>query len=185
MERKKIEAIIEGVLFAAGSEVAADKLCEILETDKPTIRALLSGMMDEYDYNRRGIHIIQVGDAYQMCTRPEYADYIGRLAEPQRAQALSAAALETLAVIAYRQPVTRPTIEAIRGLNCDKPIDKLLERGLIEERGRLNAPGKPILFGVTPEFMRAFGIAELSELPDFETGGGAGDDGGLEQIVME
>ena len=162
-------AIVEAVLFAAGDAVSLEKICDILDSDEQSARAVITHMMDEYNYKRRGLRIIQLGEAYQMCTRTEYFDYIQKLTEPKRSLSLSPAALEALAVVAYKQPITRGGIERVRGVDCHAIVDRLLERGFIHEVGRLNAPGRPIMFGTTEEFLRAFGIASLSELPDFDT----------------
>ena len=126
------------------------------------------GMPDDYNIEKRGIKIIQLGSSYQMCTKPEYFDYIQRLAEPKRMQNLSNAAMEVLSIIAYRQPVTRAMIESIRGVSCDAIINRLIERNLIEETGRLDVPGRPMIFGTTEEFLRSFGVADLTELPDYD-----------------
>ncbi|MBE5039319.1 SMC-Scp complex subunit ScpB [Ructibacterium gallinarum] len=183
MEIREIQAVLESVLFAAGDAVQIEKLADIVDVDKRSLREILKKMMDEYNYERRGIHIIQLEDAYQMCTRGEYHDYVAMLAEPRRKQSLSNAAMEVLAVVAYKQPVTKSTIEHIRGVNCDYIVNRLVERNLVEEVGRLDAPGRPILFGTTQEFLRCFGIASLSDLPDFESFGGSEEEG--EQLEME
>ena len=169
MELSLATAIVEAVLFAAGDAVSLEKIQDILETDEQTAKSVITHMMDEYDYKRRGLRIIQLGENYQMCTRTEYFDYIQKLAEPKRSIVLSPAALEALAVVAYKQPITRGGIERVRGVDCHALVDKLLERGFIQEVGRLNAPGRPIMFGTTEEFLRAFGIPSLNELPDFDT----------------
>lgn len=183
MEIREIQAILESVLFAAGDAVDIEKLADIVDVDRRSLREILKKMMDDYNYERRGIHIIQLEDSYQMCTRGEYHDYVAMLAEPRRKQSLSNAAIEVLAIVAYKQPVTRSTIEHIRGVNCDYIVNRLIERNLIEEVGRLDAPGRPILFGTTQEFLRCFGIAALAELPDFETFGQSEEEG--EQLEME
>ncbi len=183
MDIREIQAIIEGVLFAAGDAVELERLADIVDVDKRSLKEILNKMMDDYNYGRRGIHIIRMEDSYQMCTRGEYAEYISRLADPPRKQNLSNAALEVLSVVAYKQPVTRNTIEHIRGVNCDYIVNRLIERNFIEEKGRLDAPGRPILFGTTQHFLRSFGISELSELPDFESLGQTAEEG--EQLEME
>ena len=184
MDIKEIKAILESVLFAAGDAVELERLADIMDIDKKSLSEILKNMMDEYNYERRGIHIIQLDDAYQMCTRGEYYEYISRLAQPRRKQSLSAAALEVLAITAYKQPVTRTTIEHIRGVNCDYIVNRLIERNLIEEVGRLDAPGRPILFGTTQEFLRCFGLSSLDEMPDFEKLGEEISSENLEQIEM-
>lgn len=182
MEIREIQAILESVLFAAGDAVELERLADIVDVDKRSLREILKKMMDEYNYERRGIHLIQLEDSYQMCTRGEYHDYVAMLAEPRRKQNLSNAAIEVLAIVAYKQPVTRSTIENIRGVNCDYVVNRLVERNLIEEVGRLDAPGRPILFGTTQEFLRCFGVAALEELPEFESFGKS-EEG--EQMEME
>ena len=183
MEIREIQSILEAVLFAAGDAVELEKLADIVDVDNKSLREILKKMMDSYNFERRGIHIIQMEDAYQMCTRGEYHDYVAMLAEPRRKQSLSNAAIEVLAIVAYKQPVTRSAIEHIRGVNCDYVVNRLMERNLIEEKGRLDAPGRPILFGTTQEFLRIFGIPSLADLPEFETFGTPEDEG--EQISME
>lgn len=183
MEIREIQSILEAVLFAAGDAVELEKLADIVDVDKKSLREILQKMMDSYNFERRGIHIIRMEDSYQMCTRGEYHDYVAMLAEPRRKQSLSNAAIEVLAIIAYKQPVTRSTIEHIRGVNCDYVVNRLMERNLIEEKGRLDAPGRPILFGTTQEFLRCFGVATLEELPEFESFGSPEGEG--EQISMD
>ena len=182
MEIREIQSIIEAVLFAAGDPVELERLADIVDVDKRSLREILKKMMDSYNFERRGIHIIRMQDSYQMCTNGVYAEYIGRLAEPPRKQNLSNAALEVLSIVAYKQPVTRSTIEHIRGVNCDYIVNRLIERNFIEEKGRLEAPGRPILFGTTQHFMRAFGISELDELPEFDSLGQTVEE--TEQIEM-
>ncbi len=168
MELKQAESIIEGVLFAAGDEVDVEKLSDILDIDIKSTRAILTALSDKYDREMRGIQIIRLEDSYQMCTRRDYQEYISKLVEPRRSQSLSNAAMEVLAIVAYKQPVTRAVIEQIRGVSCDTLVNKLLEKNFIEEVGRLDTPGRPMLFGTTEEFLRCFGIESLAELPDFE-----------------
>ncbi len=182
MEIREIQAILESVLFAAGDAVELERLADIVDVDKRSLREILKKMMDEYSYERRGIQIIRLEDSYQMCTRGEFHDYVALLAEPRRKQNLSNAAIEVLAIVAYKQPVTRSTVENIRGVNCDYVVNRLVERNLIEEVGRLDAPGRPILFGTTQEFLRCFGVASLEDLPEFEAFGQS-EEG--EQMEME
>ena len=168
MDLYETKAVIEGLLFAAGDSVEIDRIADIIEMDKKTTKEIISKMMDDYNIEKRGIKIIQLGSSYQMCTKPEYFDYIQRLAEPKRMQNLSNAAMEVLSIIAYRQPVTRAMIESIRGVSCDAIINRLIERNLIEETGRLDVPGRPMIFGTTEEFLRSFGVADITELPDYD-----------------
>lgn len=168
MELKQAEAIIESVLFAAGDAVDTEKLSDILDIDMKSTRAIVTALADKYDREKRGVQIIRLEDSFQMCTRREYQDYISKLVEPRRSQSLSNAAMEVLAIVAYKQPVTRAVIEQIRGVSCDTLVNKLLEKNFIEEVGRLDTPGRPMLFGTTEEFLRSFGIESIAELPDFE-----------------
>lgn len=168
MELKEAESIIEGVLFAAGDAVDVEKISDILDIDTKSTRAIVTALADKYDREKRGLQIIRLEDSYQMCTRRDYQEYISRLAEPRRSQSLSDAAMEVLAIVAYKQPVTRAVIEQIRGVSCDSLVNKLLEKNFIEEVGRLDTPGRPMLFGTTEEFLRCFGIESIMELPEFE-----------------
>ena len=168
MELKETESIIEGILFAAGDAVDIEKISDILDIDIKSTRAIIEALSDKYDREKRGIRIIRLEDSYQMCTRRDYQEYISRLAEPRRSLSLSNAAMEVLAIVAYKQPVTRAVIEQIRGVSCDTLVNKLLEKNFIEEVGRLDTPGRPMLFGTTEEFLRCFGLESLAELPDFE-----------------
>ncbi len=183
MDIREIKAIVEAVLFAAGDAVELERLADIVDVDKRTLREILKKMMDDYSFERRGIHIIRMEDSYQMSTRGEYFEYVSRLAEPPRKQNLSNAALEVLSIVAYKQPVTRSSIEHIRGVNCDYIVNRLIERNFIEEKGRLDAPGRPILFGTTQHFLRIFGIESLADLPDYESLGQSAEE--AEQIEME
>ena len=183
MEIREIQAAIEAVLFAAGDAIELERLADIVDVDKKSLREILKKMMDEYNYERSGIHIIRMEDSYQLCTRGEFSEYVSRLAEPPKMMNLSNAALEVLAIVAYKQPVTKSSIEHIRGVNCDYIVNRLIERNFIEEKGRLDAPGRPILFGTTQHFLRIFGISELEDLPDFDSLGQTAEEG--EQLEME
>lgn len=183
MEIREIQAAIEAVLFAAGDAIELERLADIVDVDKKSLREILKKMMDEYNYERRGIHIIRMEDSYQLCTRGEFSEYVSRLAEPPKMMNLSNAALEVLAIVAYKQPVTKSSIEHIRGVNCDYIVNRLIERNFIEEKGRLDAPGRPILFGTTQHFLRIFGVSELEDLPDFDSLGQTAEEG--EQLEME
>lgn len=169
MRIDELEAIIEGLLFASGESVPLKKLCEVTETDEKTMTSLLTMMHDKYENDTtRGIHLIKLEDSYQLCTKREYYDYIKVLKEKRRRASLSNAGLEVLSVVAYNQPVTRSALEFIRGVNSDGALNNLIAAGLVEEVGRLDAPGRPILFGTTEEFLRCFNLSSLSELPDVE-----------------
>lgn len=169
MKLTKAEAIVESVLFAAGDAVDIEKLSDILDIDIKSTRAILTALTDKYETEGRGLRIIRLENSFQMCTAPEFKEHISKLCEPRGNRSLSNAAMEVLAIVAYKQPVTRAVIEQIRGVSCDTLVNKLLERGLIEEVGRLDAPGRPMLFGTTEEFLRCFNISGVSELPEYET----------------
>lgn len=162
----KFDAIIESILFAAGDSISKSQLAEILEISEKKVEDEVEKLKKFYKENERGFKIIEIEDEYQLCTTEENFKYIQKIKEPKRRQALSQAAFETLSVVAYNQPVTRGSIEFIRGVNSDGSVNKLVERGLIEERGRLDAPGRPILYGTTQEFLRSFGLRSLDDLPD-------------------
>ncbi len=168
MNIKTIESIVEGVLFASGDAISVEKLSDIVDVDTKTLCSIINNLSDRYDSEKRGIMIIQLEDSFQMCTRPDYFEYISRLAESKKSQTLSNAAIEVLSIIAYRQPVTRTAIEQIRGVSSDTIVSRLVERGLVKEVGRLDAPGRPMLFSTTEEFLRCFNITALSELPDYD-----------------
>jgi segregation and condensation protein B len=168
LNEKEIMAIIEAVLFVSGDPISLDDLAEVLEITDLELRCIVDKMINLYKYERRGIQIVQFEDKIQFCTHPEYGDYIQRLLHPVQKQSLSQAAMETLAIIAYRQPITRPEIEAIRGVKCDYTISLLLERGLIKAEGRKDGPGRPILYVTTEEFLKHFGISSIDELPELE-----------------
>lgn len=168
MKLKEAEKIIEGILFAAGDPVEIERIADILDIDEKSARVIMTALMDKYDEDSRGIQIIRLEDSYQMCTRGEYSEYISKLAEPRRAQTLSNASMEVLSIIAYKQPVTRSVIEQIRGVSCDALVNRLLERNLIQEVGRLDTPGRPMLFGTSDEFLRCFGLSSITDLPNYE-----------------
>lgn len=168
LDAKEIKSIIEALLFTAGEALSIDDIADALQLNKSMIRRLLHELIDEFEYERRGIQIITFNNKYQMCTRPEHMEYIYRLLKPQNKQSLSRAALETIAIIAYNQPVTRQSIDTIRGVKNDRIIMNLIEKKLIKEVGRMDGPGRPILYGTTDEFLRYFGLKDLSELPKIE-----------------
>lgn len=163
-----IEAIIESLLFVSGDGLAISHIAEILETTESKARAAVDKLKDYYKKNKRGIELVEY-DGYVQLKTPEINFlYVTKLAESKRKQPLSPAALECLSIVAYHQPVTRGSVEFIRGVNSDGPMARLAERGLIEESGRLDAPGRPILYATTKEFLRSFGLNTLADLPDIE-----------------
>ena len=168
MEIKKLEAAIEAILFTMGDSVELGQIAEAIQQDKGTTRKLIQNLSDRYNEEERGLQIIELEQAYQMCTRKEYYEYLIRLAMHPKKPALTDVMLETLSIVAYKQPVTKAEIEKIRGVKCDHAINKLVEYELIKELGRLDAPGRPILFGTTEEFLRCFGVQGLEELPSVD-----------------
>ena len=162
---KNIKYAIEGILFAAGEPVAAAKLAAVLNCEIEDVENAVEELKDEYNKDERGFNIIDIREGYQICSRPVYYNYIQEILGEQRNQPLSNAAMEALAIIAYKQPVTRGQVERIRGVNSDGCINRLYERSLIEECGRLDAPGKPILYRTTDTFLRCFGLRTPDELP--------------------
>ena len=164
MELQKIKAIIEAILFSAGRIVTEEELVLALEIDKKEIEEIIKNMQQEYQ--SRGIEITKVENGYQICTRPEYYEYIYPILDKRAKPNLSTAALETLAIIAYNQRATRAEIEAIRGVNSDGTIYKLLDYGLIEDAGKADLPGRPTTYKTTPEFLKMFGYESLENLPE-------------------
>ena len=160
-----MEAVIESVLFTMGEAVEVERIAAVIEHDTDTTRKIIRGMMDKYDAEDRGIQIIELENSYQMCTKAEMYDSLVRIAHIPKKHVLTDVLLETLSIIAYKQPITKVEIEAIRGVKCDHAVNKLVEYELVEEVGRLDAPGKPILFGTSEEFLRSFGIGSIDELP--------------------
>lgn len=164
MEIQKMKAIIEAILFAAGRVVSQEELMIALEVDKKQLEELMDTIRKDYDM--RGIEIIKVENGYQLCTKKEYYEYIVPILDKRAKPNLSTAALETLAIIAYNQRATRAEIEAIRGVNSDGTIYKLLDYGLIEDAGKADLPGKPTTYKTTLEFLKMFGYESLSDLPE-------------------
>ena len=165
LELEKIEAAVEAVLFAMGDAVSVDKLAAAIGHDAETTRKLVHQMMDRYNSREGGLEIIELEDSFQLCTRKEYYDTLIKVAKQPKKYVLTDVQLEVLSIVAYKQPVTRQEVEKIRGVNSDHALNRLVEYGLIGEAGRLDAPGKPILFGTTEEFLRTFGVQGLEELP--------------------
>ncbi len=165
---QELECKAEAVLFGAGESVSCAELAAALEIDIPAARQTVLRLAGRYEEENRGVKIITLGDAFQMCTREAYADCVRKVTEPKRRRGLSPSVLETLSVIAYHQPITKSRVEAIRGVDSSYSMLKLAERGLIDEAGRLDAPGRPILYVTTEEFLRCFGLTSLEELPQVE-----------------
>lgn len=166
MERNEIRNIIEAILFASGDPVPAERLCALLEVPRNIIDSIIKELQNSYDYERRGIELIYLEESVQLCTRGDYAEYVRRALETRRPPTLTPAALEVLSIVAYRQPVTRVFIEHVRGVDSSYTLNGLCEKGLVTECGHLDAPGRPILYKTTDNFLRCFGLASLEELPD-------------------
>lgn len=160
------ECVIEALLFTMGEAVSISDMSSVLDIDNKLVMQAADQLMARYQVEGRGIRVIRLGDSYQMCTDPDMYEYVLQLTHRAKKPVMTGVMLETLAIIAYKQPVTRIEIEKIRGVSCQHAVNKLLEYGLIEETGRLNAPGRPILFGTTVDFLRAFGISSVDELPE-------------------
>ena len=168
MEQTELQRIIEAILFAAGERVEIARLSAALETDEDEILAAVTALMDELSFNRRGIRILRLEDGFQMVSSGEMADYITKTLETRKPPRLSASQLETLTIVAYYQPATKAMVEQIRGVDSSYSVSALMNKKLIEEAGRLNVPGRPILYRTTPDFLRTFGISSLEELPPIE-----------------
>ena len=157
MERSKAEAVIEAILFTMGDSVEISRLAEVIEEDVKTTKSILKDMAARYE---------EFDNSVQLCTKSDMYEYLIKIAKTPRKMTLTDTVLETLSIIAYKQPVTRLEIERVRGVSCDHAINKLLEYDLITELGRLDAPGRPLLFGTTEQFLRCFGVKSLEELPE-------------------
>lgn len=166
MEIDKIKQIIESIMFALGREVSVNELSSVLELSPENVQEIVESMKVEFEEAERGIQIINVNDGYQLCSRKENYEYIYQIIDKRNKPNLSQAALETLAIIAYNPKITRAEIESIRGVNSDGTIYKLLDHNLIEDAGRLDAPGRPTTYKTTKEFLRLFGYTSLDELPE-------------------
>ena len=159
------KAAIEAVLFAMGDSLELSKIAKAIGHDTETTRKVLQNMMDDYQKEDRGIRIIELENAYQLCTKQEYYEYLVKIALQPKKAVLSDVMMETLSIIAYKQPVTKIEIEKIRGVKSDHAVNKLIEYNLVQEVGRLDAPGRPILLGTTEEFLRNFGVDSTDNLP--------------------
>jgi len=165
VERQKAEAVIEAVLFTMGDSVEIARLAEAVGENVEETKKILEEMRQRYAEQDRGITLMELEDSIQLCTKPEMYEYLIKIAKTPRKYVLTDTLLETLSIIAYKQPITRAEIEKIRGVSCDHAVNRLVEFGLITEVGRMDAPGRPLLFGTTEEFLRSFGVKSLEELP--------------------
>lgn len=168
MNSDELAGIIEGILFGAGDGVSMTELCRCLDKPITEVQFAIEILKQDYQSKARGIRLVQVKDSYQLSTKPDYYGYIKEITRHQEKTGLSRAALETLAIIAYRQPVTRLTVDELRGVSSSSAIQRLLDRGLICDGGRLEAPGRPILYKTTNAFLKTMGFTSLKEIPEFE-----------------
>ncbi|SHG98037.1 segregation and condensation protein B [Anaerosphaera aminiphila DSM 21120] len=168
MDNEKIKSIIEGILFAWADPVNITDLSKVLEVSPNKIRELILAMQDDYEQEERGLRILQVNESFQLSTKPENYDYISEFVSTKNKKNLSNASLETLSIIAYKQPVTKIEVEEIRGVKCDSSIRALIELGLIEITGQLNKIGRPNIYETTEEFLKKFGLKSIDDLPAIE-----------------
>ena len=166
LDMKELESAMEGILFASGEPVRIDRICTALDLDRPTAERILQKLMDYYAYERRGIRLLRMEDSWQLCSSPDYADVIRKAFEIRKPAKLSQPALEVLTIIAYYQPTTRAYVDQIRGVDSAYTVGLLLNRGLIEEAGRLQVPGRPNLYRTTKKVLRAFHLPSLDDLPE-------------------
>lgn len=185
MNNEKINAAIEAILFANGSSVEPSRIATALEISESEARDRLEELKNEYQNAQRGITIIKLGKSYQMVTVKEYAPYIRTVMDLRRNTPLSQAALEVLSVIAYNQPVTKSFVEQIRGVDCSGVIGSLTAKDLIEEKGRLELPGRPLLYGTTENFLRCFNISSIEELPPLPEDDAPAEDEDVQLTVEE
>ena len=174
MDMKEIESAIEAILFASGEPIHVDRICLALDVDRETVEKLLQKLMDHYAYERRGIRLLRMEESYQLCSSPDYADAVRKAFEIRKSAKLSQPALEVLTIIAYYQPTTRAYVDQIRGVDSAYTVGLLLDRKLIEECGRLQVPGRPHLYRTTKNFLRAFHLTSLNDLPEMPDLGGEG-----------
>lgn len=156
----------EAILFASGEPVEMERFCEVFEIDDETVEKVMDMLSDRLEKQQSAIKLVRLDFSYQLCTKKEYAEHIRTVLDLRRRTPLSQAALEVLAVIAYNQPVTRAYVEQVRGVDCSGVVSTLVEKGLLEEKGRLELPGRPLLYGTTANFLRCFGLSNLDDLPE-------------------
>ena len=166
MDIKDIKAALECIFFISGDSVALKDLSSLFSVDKSTMKKIINQMIDEFENNGRGLRIVEINGSYQFTTKPQYYEYIEKLFKPKAKAGLSHASLETLSIIAYKQPVTKANIDEIRGVKSDACLYRLLDKDLIRDMGRMETPGRPILYGTTDNFLRLFGLKTLADLPD-------------------
>ena len=165
MEIKQYQAAIEAILFASGEPVPVSRLAAALELDEDVTRRIADDWSQDVNTRAGGITALKLGDSYQLCSSKAYAAYVRKAMDIRRNTPLSQAAMEVLAIIAYNQPVTRPFVEQVRGVDCSAVMQGLQQKGLIEEKGRMDLPGRPLLYGTTQNFLRCFGVSSIDQLP--------------------
>lgn len=166
MDKREAKSIIEALLFTWGDPLALDDIAQVIDMDRNELIDVMKEMIDDFNFNRRGVQIIRINDSYQLSTRPDHFEWVKKLYNPKNDKGLSSASLETLSIIAYKQPITKVEIDAIRGVKSDKALITLIEKNLVCEKGRLEKTGRPILYGTTDNFLRHFGLSTLDELPE-------------------
>lgn len=167
----ELECALEAVLFASGDSLSEGKLCAVLQTEKQALRTAAQNLSDYYDFNRRGLKLLRLDDRYQLASRADYAQMVRSALETRKPQNLTPAALEVLAIVAYKQPVTKIYIEQVRGVDSTYTLSSLVDKGLVEDCGRLDVPGRPILYQTTEVFLRSFGLSSVNQLPALESFG--------------
>ncbi len=165
MKINKLNGAIEAILFSSGEPVETEKIAQALEIESDTAHKLIDNLSIQYDERQSGLQIIKLGEKYQMITRSDFSDYVRKVLEVKKNAPLSQAAFEVLAVVAYNQPVTKAFVEQVRGVDCSGVVNTLCQKGLLEEKGRLDLPGRPLLYGTTDEFLRCFSVSSIDELP--------------------
>lgn len=184
MTKTELIPAFEAVLFSGGEPISIDRFSQVFDIPPETVTEVMEALEKKLIKNDRGISLVRMENTYQLATKSEYADYIKKMFDIKRRTPLSPAALEVLAVVAYNQPVTKSFIEQVRGVDCSGVVTTLIEKGLIEERGRLELPGKPLLYGTTKNFLRCFGLSDLTELPPLPKNENA-DESIAEQIPLD
>ena len=167
-EENKRKSILEAILFTMGEAVPLSRLAQVMDMEAEELRQLLLDMQQDYQTETRGITLIELEDSWQLCTKIESYEYVRKLVNQPKKRSLTDVMLETLSIIAYKQPVTKQEIEAIRGVKCDFAVNKLMEYNLVRELGRKDTIGRPIVFGTTEEFLRCFGVSSIEELPGID-----------------
>lgn len=179
-------SVLEGLLFATGDEgLSLKQICEVLEVDQAKALEIIEMLKKEYEQKSRGLHLMEIANTYQLTTKKEHSEYLKKLVESHTSASLSQAALETLAIIAYRQPITRAEIEELRGVKTERPLQTLNSKALIKEVGRAEGPGRAILYGTTKEFLDYFGLKTISELPPLPESVGEDKDGEEADLFFE